>query len=148
MRDAAGVPGANHATPWLVLVGAVAVHVTDEALTGFLDFYNPLVRDLRVRLGFFPMPTFTFGPWIGGLTVAILCGTVFTLRVQKGGRLPRIVCGVLSVLMLGNALGHLAGSVYFGRLLPGFWSSPLLLAASTWMLRHVIAGRWPSQVRA
>jgi hypothetical protein len=44
--------------------------------------------------------------------------------------------------MLANALGHLGGSAYFGRRLPGFWSSPVLMAASLWMLQRVISGSW------
>jgi hypothetical protein len=50
----------RHARAWLLLDAALAVHVADEALTGFLDFYNPLIRQLRNRPGFWPMPTFTF----------------------------------------------------------------------------------------
>jgi len=49
---------------------------------------------------------------------------------------------VIAVLMTANALGHLGGSVYFGRRLPGFWSSPWLLVTSFWMLVQVIRGRW------
>jgi hypothetical protein len=40
---------------WLLLVGALAVHVLDEALTNFLDFYNPLVLSIRSQLPWFPM---------------------------------------------------------------------------------------------
>jgi len=47
---------------WLLLVGALAAHVADEATTGFLDFYNPLVTSIRSRAPWFPMPTFDFGP--------------------------------------------------------------------------------------
>jgi hypothetical protein len=36
--------------------------------------------------------------------------------------------------MFLNGLAHSLGSVYFGRLLPGVYSSPLLLAASVWLL--------------
>lgn len=52
---------------WLLLVTALALHVFDEATTGFLPLYNEVVLGLRERLGFFPMPTFTFPGWIGGL---------------------------------------------------------------------------------
>jgi hypothetical protein len=127
------------ATAWLAMVTAVGVHVIDEALTGFLAFYNPLVLSMRQRFGFFPMPIFTFPVWIAGLTLAVLIGFALTPAVARGGRVIRVVCGSLSVLMIGNACGHMLGSVYFGRLLPGFWSSPFLLAASVWMLVRVIS---------
>lgn len=42
---------------WLSMVSAVGIHVFDEAMTGFLPFYNELVIELRTRLGFFPAPS-------------------------------------------------------------------------------------------
>ena len=39
----------RHLRAWRLLVGALAPHVLDEALTGFLDFYNPLVLSIRAR---------------------------------------------------------------------------------------------------
>ena len=50
-------------TAWLGLVVALALHVIDEASTGFLDVYNPTVRALHERLGWFPMPEFRFDVW-------------------------------------------------------------------------------------
>ena len=132
----------RNAIAWLVMVTSVGIHVTDEALTDFLSFYNPLVRALRARLGFFPMPTFTFPIWITGLTLAVLIGFALTRVVAHGGRTIRIVCGILSVLMIGNACGHMLGSVYAGRILPGFWSSPLLFTTSIWMMTRVVRGKW------
>ena len=135
----------RNARAWLAMVMSVALHVTDEALTGFLPFYNAQVLALRTRLGFFPAPTFTFPIWITGLTLAVLIGLALTRVVARGGRMIRIVCGVFSLLMVGNACGHMLGSVYFGRLLPGFWSSPVLITTSLWMMSRVMRGNW--QVR-
>jgi len=39
---------------------AFGLHVVDEALTDFLSVYNPIVRAVRARLPFLPLPTFTF----------------------------------------------------------------------------------------
>jgi hypothetical protein len=50
----------RNAFVWLLMVTAVAIHVTDEMLTDFLPFYNAQVLAIRERLGFFPAPTFTF----------------------------------------------------------------------------------------
>jgi hypothetical protein len=38
------------------------------------------------------------------------------------------------VMMMGNGLLHIAGSFYFGRLMPGVYSSPLVLAGSGWLV--------------
>ena len=37
-------------------------------------------------------------------------------------------------LMLVNGLGHLGGSIYFRRMMPGAYSAPLLIAASIYLL--------------
>lgn len=122
------------AVAWLLLVTALALHVLDEATTGFLPFYNELVQDLREQLGFFPMPTFTFPVWIGGLVTLIAVCYLVTPVVARGGLVIRVLTIAFGVIMIANALGHLLGSVYFGRLLPGFWSSPLLLPAAVWVV--------------
>lgn len=122
---------ARHARAWQLLVGALALHVVDEALTGFLDFYNPLVLQIRSELPWFPAPTFTFAPWLTGLTALVIILVVLTPFVRRGVAGTGVASWILAVIMFGNGLGHLAGSVYFGRWLPGATSAPLLLVAST-----------------
>jgi hypothetical protein len=131
---------------WLLMVSAVGIHVIDEALTGFLPFYNAQVIALRARLGFFPAPTFTFGIWLTGLALAVAIGFALTGAVHRGGKAVRVVCGVLAALMIANACGHMLGSLYFGRILPGFWSSPWLLVTSVWMVTRVVRGNWRQQL--
>jgi hypothetical protein len=41
---------------WVGLACALALHVTDEALTGFLPVYNGIVRTIRKRYGWAPFP--------------------------------------------------------------------------------------------
>jgi hypothetical protein len=120
---------------WLLLVGALGAHVTDEALTDFLGFYNPLVLSIRSRIPWFPMPTFTFGVWLAGLAALVVVLTCLAPAVGRGAPATRMASLLLGVMMLMNGLGHLAGSVYFQRWLPGTTSAPLLLATSLWLLR-------------
>jgi hypothetical protein len=42
---------------------------------------------------------------------------------------------VLSAIMFFNGIGHLAGSIYFGRWLPGTTSAPVLLVTSVMLAR-------------
>jgi hypothetical protein len=127
---------------WLLLVAALAVHVIDEALTDFLGFYNPLVLAIRNEIPWFPMPTFTFGVWLVGLAVAVAVLALLAPAVRRGGAGTRLASWTFAVIMFMNGLGHLAGSVYFQRWLPGVTSAPLLLAASaglawaTWARRN------------
>jgi len=129
----------RHARAWLFLVAALALHVLDEALTGFLDFYNPLVLQLRESLGFWPMPTFTFGVWLSGLVTLVVILAVLTPAVRRGATGTRLVSWVLAVIMLGNGIAHLAGSVYYRRWLPGATSAPLLLVASIMLMNATLA---------
>lgn len=128
--------------PWLALCGAFALHITDEALTGFLSVYNPTVRAMEQRWGWFPMPTFGFREWLMGLTIG--CGVLVCLSplAYRGATWLRPLAWVYAAIMLLNGLGHTlftilghtVASVTFPRPAPGFYSSPFLLAASVWMI--------------
>lgn len=111
----------------------IAVHVTDEAATDFLSVYNPAVRAIRARLPFLPLPTFTFGVWLAGLILGILLLLALSPQAFRGRRWTIWASFPLAILMFGNGLGHIGGSVYLGRLMPGVFSAPLLLLASAWL---------------
>jgi hypothetical protein len=108
----------------------LAVHVTDEALTDFLSVYNPAVRAVRERLPWLPLPTFTFEIWLAGLILAIAVLTSLAPLAFRGRRLAAWLAYPYAAIMFANGLGHIGGSIYLGRWLPGVWSSPLLLLAS------------------
>ena len=123
----------RHARAWLALVGVLAAHVADEALTGFLQFYNPLVLSIRSRIAWFPMPTFTFGVWLAGLVALVIVLAALGGPVRRGATGTWLASWILAAIMFLNGLGHLGGSLYFQRWLPGTTSAPLLLAASLWL---------------
>ena len=124
----------RHFIAWLLLCLAVAVHVTDEALTGFLSVYNPSVLAIRRRLPFLPIPRFTFGVWLTLLILAIVSLLMLSRFVRQGRRWTVYASYVAAVLMILNGCGHLGGSIYEGRLMPGVYSSPFLIAASVYLL--------------
>ena len=124
----------RQARAWLALTAALALHVADEASNDFLAFYNPMVLRLRETLGWFPMPTFTFWPWLIGLTLAVLLLLALTPSVARGGRWVRVAGYPFAGLMLLNGVGHIALSVAEGRMMPGVWTAPLLLAGSVYLL--------------
>jgi len=118
---------------WIIFVTALALHVLDEATTDFLPFYNQTVAGLREQYGYFPAPTFTFQSWLTGLITVIVIGYLATIKVAQGGRVIRIITIILGILMIANAMGHLVGSLYYEKM-PGVRSSPILLAASVWVI--------------
>ncbi len=128
--------------PWFALTVAFALHVFDEATTGFLAVYNPTVTILRSRWGWFPMPTFGFHEWLVVLSVAVVICFALTPLAAQGVRWMRPLAWLYAVIHLLNAMGHTLGtilghtvaSVTFPRPAPGFYSSPLLFIVSIWMM--------------
>lgn len=120
---------------WVAMAVALALHVADEAANDFLSVYNPAVRSLRGRFPFLPLPEFTFAVWLSGLIAAVIILLALSPAAFRGARWLRIVSWPYGVIMLLNGLGHIGGSIYFGRLMPGVYSAPLLLAASVHLLR-------------
>ncbi len=128
---------------WLLMCAALALHVTDEALTGFLAVYNPTVLAMPAKLGFWPMPTFEFREWLTGLVIGILLLSALSPFAFRNARSIRpvfyfcaVVTGLLNALghTIATILGHTVAAVRFPRPAPGFYSSPVLLIASIYLL--------------
>ncbi len=85
---------------------------------------------------------FRFEVWLTGLIVVVLLLLALSPQVFRGARWMRPIAYVLAVIMIGNGLGHIVGtiagrtvsSVHFARPAPGFYSSPVLIAAAVWLL--------------
>lgn len=127
---------------WIALATALALHITDEALTGFLSVYNPTVLAIRENFPNFPMPIFTFRIWLSGLIGLIVLLFLLSPFAFRGDRWIRYLAWPLAIIMLLNAGGHTLGTIFgqtvssvqFPRPMPGFYSSPLLAAASIFMM--------------
>ena len=124
----------NFGRAWTALAAALALHVADEALTDFLSVYNPAVRAMRARFPWLPLPTFSFQEWIAGLAALIVFLFALSPFAFRGVRWMAVMAIPFSVLMIANGLGHIGSSIYMGRLMPGVYSSPVLIAASVFAL--------------
>jgi hypothetical protein len=124
---------------WLALAGALALHVIDEALTDFMGAYHRALPALRARFPFLPIPALTFSRWLAGLCLAILVLVALSPLAFLGSRWLLYASYPLAVLMFLNGLGHLAVSLHLRRLVPGVYSSPLLMAASVWLFLSVFS---------
>lgn len=122
---------------WLALTLALALHVTDEALTNFLSVYNPTVLAIRRRLPFLPLPTFTFRVWLSGLVLGVILMLVLSPLAFRGVRWFMFAASLFGYLMIANGLQHIVGSIYLRRWMPGVYSSPLLLLCSIYLLVSV-----------
>ena len=122
---------------WLALCAAFGIHVVDETLTDFLSVYNPMVRAVRARFPFLPLPTFTFRVWLTGLVLAVVVLASLTPFAFRGAAWMRPVAYAFGLIMAGNGLLHLVGSAYTRKVMPGTYSAPLILAAAIYLLASV-----------
>ena len=128
---------------WVALCAALALHVTDEALTGFLGVWNPTVVAMHQRWPWFPKPAFRFDVRLAGLIALVVVLLAASPRFFRGGGILRLPAYVFSALIVvGNGLGHTVATILghtvpevrFARPAPGFYSSPLLIAAAVWVI--------------
>ncbi len=119
---------------WAGLALALALHVLDEALGDFLSFYNPIAEALRQRLPIPFPPVFAFDVWLGGLITGIVVLLALSWYAFRGNAWMRPLSYALGILMVLNGLAHLTASLALGRVIPGTYSSPVLLAAAAYLL--------------
>lgn len=127
---------------WFALTLAFALHVLDEATTGFLSVYNPTVSAMRARFNWFPMPTFGFREWLFALIVGVAFCFALTPIAARGAQWLRPLAWFYSLIMFLNGVGHTVfsilgrtvASVTFPRPAPGFYSSPFLFIGSIWLM--------------
>jgi hypothetical protein len=127
---------------WVLLCCGLVLHVTDEALTGFLSVYNPTVAAIRERVPWIPIPQFAFEAWLTDLLVGTAVLLALSPFVYRGAAWMRPVAYIFSGIMIANGLGHTAGTIAgqtfnwirFSRPMPGFYSSPFILAAAVNLL--------------
>ena len=119
---------------WLGLCLAFAIHVVDEAATGFLAVYNPTVEAIRASVPWLPVPTFTCRVWLRLLIVADLVLLGLSVFAFRGVAWLRPLAYVFGVVMLLNGALHTIGTLYMRQAMPGVYSSPLLFAGSIWLL--------------
>ncbi len=139
----------NFGAAWILLCLAFCSHVADEALTNFLGVYNPTVVAMRARFSWFPMPTFEYREWLIGLVLANLILLALSPLAFRNARGLRPLAYFFAGVMLLNGMGHTlftvlgrtVASVQFARPAPGFYSSPFLLAASTYLFLRLRATR-------
>lgn len=151
--------GPSYGLAWLLLCLAFVAHAIDEATTGFLDVYNATVLTLYGHFAWFPRLDLSTNAFLGLMIGANAVLLLLTPLAYRNSRALRPVAWLFAVVMFLNGAGHTAGtilghttlSVHFSRPAPGFYSSPLLFAASVYLAvrlrRTRVASAQPSEVR-
>ena len=110
---------------WLLLCAALAVHIGDEAATGFLDLYNPAMAAMGL-----PGLELAFPLWITLLALAVAGLLILSYWVRRGTWWTIHAAYAFALLMFLNGAAHLIYSVHRREWMSGSFTSPLLLAAS------------------
>jgi hypothetical protein len=118
---------------WILLCAVLAVHIADEALTGFLDLYNPTVHGMHQRMHWLILPTFSFPVWISLLALAVIGLLILSRCVGRGLNWTVPASYAFAAVMFANAIAHLGFSIYKTQWMSGAYTSPLLLAASIYL---------------
>lgn len=129
---------------WVGLALALGLHVLDEALLGFLSYWNPAALAIRERLSIVVPPVFSFEVWLIGLIVGVIILLALSPFAFRRARWLRALALALSVIMVLNALTHFTWSLVLGEVVPGTYSSPVLLAAAILLLVAVVRNWRPS----
>jgi hypothetical protein len=129
---------------WLLLCLVLAVHVAEEALTGFLSVYNLAAEAIRDLFPFLPVPTLSVTMWLSATIALVAALTALAPLAYRGFALMRTATVGLSLVVLANVSGHIGGSIFAGRPMPGVYSTPILAAAGIYGL--VVA--WKEQAAA
>ena len=131
----------NFGQAWLVLSLAFAAQFGEQVLRGFLEYYNATVLTLYGHFSWFPRLDMQFRSWFLGLAVACVALLALTPLAYRNKRFLRPVAylfvGTMFSMGIGDIcatiLGRTVPSVHFSGTAPGFYSSPLLLAASAYL---------------
>ncbi|MGD2152663.1 MAG: HXXEE domain-containing protein [Gemmatimonadales bacterium] len=129
---------------WLGLTVALALHVLDESLHGFLSYYNPAALAIRDWLPLVAPPTFSFEVWLVGLIVGVIVLLASSPLAFRRVRWLRPVALGLSVIMIFNAGIHITWSLALGEVVPGTYTAPVLLAAALCLLVAAVREWKPS----
>jgi hypothetical protein len=147
-----GVSRQGFGLAWLLLCVAFALHVWDEAAHDFLSYYNATALALYGHFSWVPRMDMTFREWLTGLVTAVVICAVLTPVAFRNARWLRPLAYLIAFVQLMNGLGHIAAqilggtvpSVRFEGISPGFYTAPLLVAASIylfWRLRKTKPSR-------
>jgi hypothetical protein len=136
----------NFGLAWFLLCLALGAHIWDEAVHGFLEYYNATILTLWAHFAWFPKIDIEFRPWLMGISGVAMVLLLLTPFAYRNARWMRPLAYVFAALQLLNGLahvvftilGHTVPSVVFDGPAPGFYSAWLLLAFSLflfWQLR-------------
>jgi hypothetical protein len=124
---------------WLFFGYTLALHVLDEAGHDFVTVFNTNALAIRRALPFLHVPVLTLQDFIGVVALFLTFLLALTPLAFRGLKWVRgLAIPVSAIAGILNGTVHILSSLYLKRLMPGVYSSPLLLLAGTLLLRSAL----------
>ena len=127
---------------WLLLCVVFALHIWDESAHDFVGYFNATVLTLYGHFSWFPRIDMTFREWLTGLLIALMvCLALTPLAFRNSGWL-RPLAYLFAGIQFANGAGHILTTIHGGTVPsvrfagagPGFYTAPLLLLSSAYLL--------------
>jgi hypothetical protein len=124
---------------WLFFGYTLALHVLDEAGHDFVTVFNSNALAIRRALPFLHVPVLTLQEFIGILALFLTLLLALTPLAFRGLKWMRgLAIPISAIGGILNGTMHILSSIYLKHLMPGVYSSPLLLLAGTLLLRSAL----------
>jgi hypothetical protein len=126
---------------WLLLCLVFALHIWDEAAHNFLSYYNATVLALYGRFSWLPRMDMQFREWVTPLVIAVVVCLALTPFAFRNACWLRPLAYVFAGIHFLNGLWHILATIHggtvpsvrFDGVAPGFYTAPLLIAASAYL---------------
>ena len=124
---------------WLFFGYTLALHVLDEAGHDFVSVFNASAVAIRRAVPFLRLPTLSPQDFIGIMALFLTLLLALTPLAFRGLKWMRgLAIPISAIGGILNGTMHILSSIYLKRLMPGVYSSPLLLLAGTLLLRRAL----------
>jgi hypothetical protein len=142
----APAPGKGFGLAWLASDFAFALHFLDQARHDFIGYYNATVLSLYGHYSRFPRMDTSPGSWLSFIIAILVLFAMLTPFAFKNARWMQILAATVAAVqflegsgvIVATLRGGTVPSVHFDGVAPGFYTAPLLLLASAYLLCSLI----------
>jgi hypothetical protein len=124
---------------WLFFGYTLALHVLDEAGHDFVSIFNSNALVIRRAVPFLRIPALTQQDFMGIMALFLTFLLALAPLAFRGLNWVRgLAIPISAIGGILNGTMHILSSIYLKRMMPGVYSSPLLLLAGTLLLRRAL----------
>ena len=127
---------------WLIFCFAFALHWADQVRHDFIGYYNATALSLYGHYSWFPRIDISPRVWLACMGATAVLWVVLSPFAFKNIRWMRMLAAVVAAVQFLEGFGVIAAtlrggtvpSVHFEGVAPGFYTAPLVLLASCYLV--------------